>query len=457
MSAIPHDPILLQVSHLIEQRTGLAANAQLHAELNTVLRHMANDNPGQLIESLRQSTETSPLWQRLLQALTIGETYFFRDSAHFQRLRQQILPGLILARRRQGLLQLDIWSAGCASGEETYSLAILLTELLPDLPDWTIRLIGTDINADALENAHQGIYRNWSFRHTGDSFQKRYFARLEGGWQIKPEIRAMVDFRPGNLLNQAVNSHFDIILCRNVLIYFAAEAVEAVEDYLLNALTSGGWLILGQSESIRFERERWITHIYDGTMLYQKPTPGTKQHPTLLYQASNAKTQSAQSYADAVHALRADQVEKARDILHQLVEKQTSHAEAHTLLASIFANRQQWQEAHTHLDAALRLNPLLADAHYLRAVVFLEEGRTDEVQQELKATLYSQHQHPLAAFMLGNLQIQLGAIDKAIRLWENTQQMIKVRPPDSYLSDLSDITAFGLDVLITRQLTRWKP
>jgi chemotaxis protein methyltransferase CheR len=451
-----HDVLLSQITRLIEQRTGLTASTQLHAEIDGLARQAGKGNLEVVFKTLQAHDETAALWQQILRALTIGETYFVRDAEYFRLLRENILPGLILARRRQGRFFMDIWSAGCSTGEETYSIALVLSELLPDLSQWTIRLVGTDINLQALEQARLGIYRAWAFRQTEDIFQPRYFTPVENGWQIKPEIREMVSFRQGNLLNDAPMQRCDIILCRNVLIYLTDEAIKTVENRLFDTLTPGGWLVMGQSETIRFQRERWITHIFSATMLHQKPTTNTPHHHPITLHRPVPQHKPPSTYADAVSAMRTEQVEESERILLELLAKHPNTAEAHTLLAAIYANRQNLDGARQHIHHALRLNPLLADAHYLQAVVLLEEGLDYDAQRALRAALYSQNDHPLAAFMLGNLQVQTGEVDKALRTWENARQMLKTRPPSSYLSDLSDVTVFGMDILLSRQIERWK-
>ncbi|MBZ0286222.1 MAG: protein-glutamate O-methyltransferase, partial [Anaerolineae bacterium] len=219
MTIEPTEPLLAQASELIEQRTGLAVGAQFRLDLKTILSELAHGDLPQFLAALRTSSDTAPEWQALLRALTIGETYFFRDAPTFERLRTSILPDLILERRQKGRYDLTIWSAGCAGGEEVYSIAILLHELLPDLQRWTIRLIGTDINAQALENAQKGVYRDWSFRHTHRDLQTRYFDLTPGGWQIKGYLQALPLFRQGNISQGAPHPACDLVFCRNTLLY----------------------------------------------------------------------------------------------------------------------------------------------------------------------------------------------------------------------------------------------
>jgi chemotaxis protein methyltransferase CheR len=460
---MPHSPLILQASTLIEQRIGLAATTRLRTDLDAILNFLADGNLDRYVTRLQGNPETDPAWQRLVHALTIGETYFLRDSGHFHVLKSHVLPELIRQRRTEGNLRLSIWSAGCATGEEAYSIAVTIQELLPDLPRWSITLLGTDINDYALKVAEHGIYRDWSFRHTDDTFQRRYFDAHPEGWQIKPSIRQAVRFQHTNLLTGTALDETDVIFCRNVLIYFESTRISPVEDMIFHALRSGGWLFLGQAEAVRTRRERWTTHLFSGAVVYQKPATHAGQtyrhHTDTLPQTAPLPEASAEafaSYADAVQAVQSEQFEEAERYLAEILTRYPNHAQAHVLLASIFANRRALPEAQAHLDSALRLDPLLADGHYIRAMLMLEEGRRTEAQQALRSALYCRRDHPLAAFMLGSLYAQDGEKERAGRVWEEAIRAIKPLRPDSPISDLSDVTAAGLNALISKQLEKWQ-
>jgi chemotaxis protein methyltransferase CheR len=461
MTNAPRNPLVLQASALIEQRTGLAATTQFRADLDTILSYLAEGDLERYLRTLQRTSETDTAWQKLMHALTIGETYFLRDKGHFNLLKHQLLPELIQQRRAQNHYHLNIWSAGCASGEEPYSIAITLLELLPDLPRWTISLIGTDINAYALRIAEQGVYRSWAFRHTDDLFQRRYFDPHESGLCIKKHIREMVAFRHANLLATPPLIEADLIFCRNVLIYFENNVVSQVENSLFNVLSSGGWLLLGQAEAVRSQRERWITHIFPGSVIYQKqahaesPAFNFRHHRQPLPQTApvpESPDATPATYAQAVRALQNKQYGEAERYLSEVLAEQPDHAPAHALLANIFANLQALPEAYAQLETALRIDPMLADAHYLRAVLFLEEGRATDAQQSLRAALYCQRDHPLAAFTLGSLYAQAGEKEKANRVWEEVRRVITTLKPDSLISDLSDLTAAAFSALVSTQL-----
>ena len=277
---------------LIQSHTGLALDAHRRKDLAGLLATMRAsedmNQPDDLVSFLSAQPATHPLWQRLVQVATIGETYFFRNSPQFEALRTNVLPPLIEQRRKSGSKQLRLWSAGCATGEEPYSLAILLRELLPDIATWNISLLGTDINEAYLQEAREGLYRARSFRNeTPDAIRERWFTSTKGGYQLNPTIRQMVVFRSLNLTADDFPSfetntmHTDVILCRNVTIYFDRETTRQLTSRFHRALNNDGWLVVGHSEPQADLYEGFKAENFENTVFYRK-------HSTILPQQDEA-------------------------------------------------------------------------------------------------------------------------------------------------------------------------
>ena len=228
----------------LEQAVARAALAEDSLPLATYLARLA------------QLPDESPEWRRLAADLTVCETYFFRERPCFDALEESILPPLIAERRAQGFPSLRMWSAGCSTGEEPYSLAIVLDRLLPDRSDWTITILGTDLDVDALEQATRAVYREWSFRTLPPGIRERYFRPHGDDFELDPRIREMVRLEPLNLMADtypALASHttwFDVILCRNVLMYLTHEAQREVLARLERSLAPRGWLAVGFTEAM---------------------------------------------------------------------------------------------------------------------------------------------------------------------------------------------------------------
>lgn len=218
--------------------------------------------------------------EELVNELTIGETYFFRHPELFEALRNTVLPDVIArnaARRR-----LRIWSAGCATGAEPYSLAILLRRDFADaLAGWHVQIVGTDINKRFLTAARRGTYQNWALRATSEADRERYFLPTEdGAWTLKAQYREGVSFRAHNLIADRFPSvvddlcDFDVILCRNVLIYFSRQTVRKVVAGLYDCLGEGGWLLPGHAEPDMELFRDFHTVNAPGAVVYQKGAAG---------------------------------------------------------------------------------------------------------------------------------------------------------------------------------------
>ena len=232
------------------------------------------------IEPFLQRLLSSPLTQEQIELLashlTIAETYFWREPLVFEALRSQILPDLIRAREN-GNKRLRIWSAGCATGEEPYSIAIVLRQLLPQLEDWNITLLATDINPHLLRRAAAGQFGEWSFRNAPARFRKRYFRRSDNGkFEILPKIRKMVTFAYHNLgedtFPSPVNNTnaMDLVFCRNVLMDFTSERTHLVGEHFYQTLVEGGWLIVAASERSQQVFPQFHSVHFPGAILYRR-------------------------------------------------------------------------------------------------------------------------------------------------------------------------------------------
>jgi chemotaxis protein methyltransferase CheR len=234
--------------------------------------------------TLRANGESDREWRELALLLTTGESYFFRDQGQFTLLKTRMLPELIEHRKkaqyREGEAKpsLRIWSAGCSTGEEAYSLAVLVKELIPDYEQWNILILGTDINQESIEKAKLGIYDAWSFRMVDTELQRRYFYQWKTSWKVDERIRKMVTFRYGNLMKDHFPSlisyihNVDLILCRNVFIYFDFKAISVVLEKFYNTLRPGGYLIAGHTELHGQNLDQLETKVFPQSVVYQKFT-----------------------------------------------------------------------------------------------------------------------------------------------------------------------------------------
>jgi chemotaxis protein methyltransferase CheR len=209
------------------------------------------------------------LERRIIDAITTNETLFFRDTAPFDLLRHKLVPE-VLDRRREGIgSRLRIWSAACSTGQELYSIAIVLKELLGDPDRFGVRLVGTDISDEAVARASKGLYGALEVsRGLPDEMRARYFVQRGDNWQVRDEIRALASFKRLNLLQDfSALGRFDIIFCRNVAIYFNEADRRVLFGRLERALEPEGYLIIGAMESLnivspQFESKRHLRSVF---------------------------------------------------------------------------------------------------------------------------------------------------------------------------------------------------
>jgi chemotaxis protein methyltransferase CheR len=265
-----------RLRELTTEHLGLAPSALVDTRLDAALARL--DEYKFALESLTTSAFTAPAWQAVIGAVTIGETNFFRQPGWFAQLEQQILRPALEGRESK---RLRIWSAGCATGEEAYSLAMLVDRLLPKNGDWDIGITGTDINLAFLGEARAATYREWALREVDEATRERHFRKTESGrFELLPATRDRVSFEPLNLCgNGGLPSGVDLIICRNVLMYLAPERQRAIAQRLIASLAPGGWLATAPAEA----NAEWFLPLtpvnVPSAIFFHKSAPGDVPSP----------------------------------------------------------------------------------------------------------------------------------------------------------------------------------
>lgn len=222
---------------------------------------------------LRYSRDRDEELSTVIDLLTTNETYFFREDFQLKTFTEEILPELIQKKRVTGDRSMRIWSAGCSTGEEPYTIAMLMLQK-PELRLWDVEIIGTDISRQVLAVAREGVYGKSSFRSTDDYFIGRYFNEHDGKLKISDEVKRLVTISHLNLLDSSRVSllgRMDVIFCRNVIIYFDLEAKRRVISALHSQLQKGGFLLLGHSESLMNISTEFDLRHFTHDMVYQRP------------------------------------------------------------------------------------------------------------------------------------------------------------------------------------------
>lgn len=249
----------------------------LRARLEPRRVELGFDTFEQLYFHLKFHPEREQERQRLLPHLTNNESYFFRERSQLDMLREEVLPQLRDRLRQAGEREIRIMSAGCAAGEEAYTLAIVTQQTGLFAAPWRVRVTGIDLDPRALERAACGEYTNHAFRGVADEVRERYFRRADDTWAIDPAIRSAVEFRRANLVSRSwvpdlAPQH--VVFCRNVLIYFDDESITRAAGAFYDVLAPGGYLFLGHAETLSRIPNRFQVVRRPGAIFYQRPTEG---------------------------------------------------------------------------------------------------------------------------------------------------------------------------------------
>jgi chemotaxis protein methyltransferase CheR len=211
----------------------------------------------------------------LMDILTTNETYFFREAFQLKALTEEILPEFKAVKENRGDKTLRIWSAGCSTGEEPYTIAMLILEMAA-FRGWRVEIIGTDISHRVIQHSRKAVYSKSAFRTTDDHYIQRYFQAQDNGYKVNDEVRELVTINHLNLFDQnrlALLGKMDVIFCRNVIIYFDQAAKKKIIESFYRMLQDGGYLLLGHSESLMNISTAFALKHLKNDMVYQKPCP----------------------------------------------------------------------------------------------------------------------------------------------------------------------------------------
>lgn len=405
--------LLAQLSGFVETCLGLHFPPERLGDLERGVGSAAGEFGFSTIDSCIEWLLATALSRRQIETLashlTVGETYFFRDRRVFDILETQVLPAIIESRRGRDQ-HLRIWSAACSSGEEPYSLAILLTRMIPDLKDWIISILATDISPLSLKKADEGIYGEWSFRDTPRWVKEGCFKQRADKFEINPRIKRMVTFSCLNLAEDpypaiinATNA-MDIIFCRNVLIYFSRDRADAVIRNLSRCLVDGGWLVVSPVEVPGTVAPPLLHPVrFPGAVLYRKGamTEDVIPRPATLPAMAVARPKPAALGGSGKAPGTARPVRPKKK--PQVPVTAAGDGGPSPQQARRLADQGRLAEALAVCEAVIpadKLNPAL---YYLQATILQEMGRTGEAVVVLQRALYIDQEFAIAHFALGHL------------------------------------------------------
>jgi chemotaxis protein methyltransferase CheR len=473
--AIISDAYFLALRDHIIAATGLVFYVNqpqtLALHIVTRLRERSLTCCGAYLELLDDVHSGQAELDQIVSLLTIGETYFFRHRELFDALRDTVLPGII--ERNQNTRRLRIWSAGCSIGAEAYSLAIVLRRDLDRLTrGWDISILGTDINRTFLAQALAGQYEEWAFRGTAPTLRRDCFERHDKMWRLAAPFRKNVSFCYHNLAKHPLSSDqhnigaFDLILCRNVLIYFGPDFVESVTARLADCLVPGGWLALGHAEHGQHSQNALEVVSFPGALLYQtaKHSAGrTVNHGPrfpgpLLKVAGAAAAASTKDtrYHNGTHPVLSPpklELAAARSAAKHHGPQGDTSSEMQRLRA--LADHGDTMAA-LHLCTAFVANqPLDPLGHFYHALLLAQTSELTAALGALQKTLYLDRKFVLAHYYSGLIHERLGHNREALASLRNVApllagQLATDRLPDSgglTIADLQQLTNMHLAAL----------
>jgi chemotaxis protein methyltransferase CheR len=508
--------LLSAVSKTVESILGLNFPPARWHDLSRALTKCAPtlgfDDPHTCVRWLLDVPVNEDRIEALAEYLTIGETHFFRDHKLFRALEDQIFPDLIAARRLDGM-NLKIWSAGCATGEEPYSIAILLHRMIPDLNRWKVTILGTDVNRTFLRKAEEGLYTQWSFREVPPDIERTCFRKSGNLSAIDQNIKEMVKFSHLNLA-KGVFPNFsngtdtvDIVFCRNVLMYFTPERQQQVIERFFQCLPEGGWLIVSPTEAPCVEHPKFESVSFDGVLVFRKNSgkpaeplpfqfpfvvppvqdapepvpefdplpwpvpdldvPGQRSTPRFdsrpeppasdLSQDKSVPEEGSR-YVDGLilyeEGRYPDAVETLLEALRLNHLKPGESVAAMSVLARAYANQGQLSDALEWSEKAVeadRVNPIY---HYVHASILQESERIDEAIASLNRAVFLDPKLVVAHFALGNLARGQGRFQVSERHYRSALSALGRYTDDSPVPASEGMTAAKFADLIVAMTSK---
>ncbi|PSR15677.1 hypothetical protein C8255_21855 [filamentous cyanobacterium CCP3] len=493
------DLTLNRISRLISRHSGIHIRDQDYKSLaDKVWRRASSlrltslaDYHSYLLKELEQGagSSASPVagagptseWQELYSILTVNESYFFRDSNQFKLLSERILPDII--GRKQAAAgpgakpSLRIWSAGCSTGEELYSIAIALDELNFPWDQWNTLLIGTDLSKTAVDSARLGLYGSWSFRQMPTDLQQKYFYAHHQVHQICDRLRQRVAFQGGNLLNDPCPNpaiglgNIDLIFCRNVFIYLDSQAIGQIVQKFHRVLGLQGYLFTGHTELYSQDTSQFKTLCFPESIVYQKqpgprPAPPQPAQPTTkplvesLRSRSSLKakslTQTGPRPQAAPPQTQAHNLEKALQEAEALLDQEVYSSAVHRaeailkahprcdaarkIAARAYANTGHHEQAKHLCLQVIRHHPLSIEMHYLLAQIAEDQNDLDGAKVHLRKIIYLDADFVKAYLDLASIYEREKQLDKTQKMRSHALMLLAKLPPDARLDHYSDTT-----------------
>src|SRR4051794_7904420 len=396
--------------------------------------------------------------QALLDEVTIPETHFFRNPPQIRALRKYVLPELL--KQAAGTRKLRIWSAGCSTGEEPYTIAMLLRELLPASADWDLKVIATDLSTRALTGARRGRYAERSFVMTDPVDLQRFFVldTNAGCYEVREEIRDLVEFRHHNLVTEqppAAPGELDLVLCRNVTIYFDRDTTRSLMHRLHASLRDGGYLFLGHAETLWQITDAFSLVPIGDAFVYRRPA-ATGERRTVLPDRRTEDEPRPTKADRRRHTEDRRRIAALRPRLAVPAAPSASPVEKVDPLLAVTAavDGGRYAEAADLAADITTAEPLRSQAHYLQGLALTNLGRDAEALVVLRKAVYLAPDDGFAHFLLAGALERLGEPLAAARSHRAAARTLGARPPHAGATELGGRSVAELAALCSQQALR---
>ncbi len=461
---------LEQLAALLLERAGLKITPDgyygLRLALQARMPALGIADAAEYVGRLKQRAGEQEL-RSLIPLVTVGKTEFFRDSRQFLAFERNVLPA-VLERGRQDLRRVKLWSAGCATGEEPYSLSMVALEK-GGTPE-TVDIWATDLNPAATESAARAFFPARRLVGVSEERIQRFFSSVDGGYQLVPAVRSLIRFEGHNLAApgwpQVEARSLDVIFCRNVIIYFDQPTIVGVMERFYESLRPGGWMFLGYSESLFKISTRFEMVEVGGTFAYQRPVSSLRREPapvTTIARPSappapvpplrsptdvetalrNLRRREAEKprplpapapsapprspptrtpverLAEVVEAIERGDFPKALRTVRRLADDEPEDLAARLTLGNVYALMGNLDEARDAYQVALSREPLCVEARLYTALAAMQVGQLDEAKLELTRALFLEPTLAVGHYLLGQVQERRQDPDGALRSYRN--------------------------------------
>lgn len=429
---------------IILEKLGITIHKHQRQDLIKIIENACQQfkcTPDEYLQMLKCATDKSSLLDHLISRITVGETYFFRDKAQMELLYRSILPQIITNKRSENNLSLRIWSAGCSSGEEIYTVAMLLLDLIPDIKNWIIKLLGTDINPEALKKAIHGHYSEWSMRSIPSKYKSQFFKYTDKQYQCEQQILDMVSFDYLNLnedcfpsINNGTNAQ-DLIICRNVFIYFENNVIDRIMQRLANSLSTNGVLMLGASDPIIINHVDLVYDSKTGILIKQSKKPVVERETSPIRSKEPASTPSTykQTHVNT-------KIPVVKPHTPDLDDLKTIKPAALNARGVALANLGQLKEAQSLFELSIRKDPVNKDTYFLYALTLAELENSGKCEEMLRKAIFLDNEFVAAHYQLGILLLKLKKPTPGLRFLKNALAISKQRNSTDAVTGYDNLT-----------------